>query len=1406
MVIGKNALRSASYVDPDEVSTSRVARRSMRTLTRQFVVVAAIVAVLLSLFAPLTAKPAYADEDSDAKDKISEAYNDYGGSFDGAMEKYEKGEGKDDENSFGFVMKRIFGINYMNDVSRAVAAEGYDTPESGKLCNADDPRAGTPLYHNCDIPNITTQFFQSVIGNLINVSGLYHAETVIPTLDSPWFGLPTALPGDGSVPTDPSQRASKYTGLELYGYNLNYTMYRGEWDRINVYTKARAMTNFGFLSSFQLGARSIIDGVAGGLSKAGENVSESLSNGDLVGAVTGFWGGLWGGGMASGLKPILDSSDLNVVNTNAWYRVGYGETLYGQRELNQEELGRLALQNVFDLLNSSSGRKIELPKDFQEIHNKPARPKEKISQCKVVDSKGKQKVVGSKEAPGITEKGCAKEAEKANAKKPKYTWSADGTQTGQSIEEWKKTNKKFFDVAAKYKLSCLSHLDNKDLKQSERISKFYDCLPQGIQDATAETNSELYAEASKEWTKDIMSPLKFAKFFMKNKGANFNSPWMRFVCVNPDGSDMLDTTTGNWISVYNTDGEPSGKCGTPRPPIQNGFFGNGYSSDQKQPGVDTRYARVDRNVVNAAMGFDTFTNDVANFSLHVSAFATRISNTLMNLSFQPIGQVMGIDDLVGGFVKSFTDSIFFSFSVLFFVISVVILFARTAYRQQWRKFVFEVLLGFLVLFMALFVSMKPAMAMKAVDYVPSQVETAIAGAIFGVSEDNDDELCTASGTVSMKDENGKVVPDKNLTTPASNIRSMMCENWRVFTFNPWVYGQWGTEFDNLYAANTDAPSKFKNTNGALVGDAGVQMGNSTTVNNWALYQLDSMSVGTATTRSDVQDVGRINSDMYRIVDAQAGPNNGAGTDSRYFASWSGLDYMGRLGVAMSAIPASIVSMVTIGMYSIYKILIALISKFMLMALPIILTVAMFLEFGTRILKKYLLTLLGLLAQRIALVTLMALLITFIVGFTASIGSFFIAMVASIALCIAALLYRNNLMNMFAGAFTSTGKRSIVGSLSSAPVKELYNKLPAGMKNSVNQYGSQVQGGVSGFIGGYIVGGMDEGMKGAKKTAQMSGQREFRSQRRRGLSRIQSIGMGMDAGKNAAQNATKEYKTELEEVSEDVKAASPGVKAGGGKVVPSSVETPTTADGDAVPAIKAASVNAAGNGASGNVEGDGTQRVVEDNPNTKKGSSNDELYSPRVAALRDKIAKTAEPFKRRALNTAAKAESMKRKFNEVAGEDDIVEEPENFVERTLHAKAANPDRRAALRLARLKKKLNRERARHIAAVNKQSRQGKVEPDSYVVDAESISKSIEQNQKDYENQNSVNKEPRKLRMMQHLYDLAVDDEAHKRDKLDKAEANRKAMMSELDELRLVVESKRADILKGGRKKDKNEKDDN
>jgi hypothetical protein len=412
---------------------------------------------------------------------------------------------------------------------------------------------------------------------------------------------------------------------------------------------------------------------------------------------------------------------------------------------------------------------------------------------------------------------------------------------------------------------------------------------------------------------------------------------------------------------------------------------------------------------------------------------------------------------------------------------------------------------------------RPEAMLKAVDEIPAMVEQAVVGSIFSAGSNAEDEVCTATGTATAPTGTG--LKGESLSyDPKSGTRSLMCENWRVFAFTPYIYGQWGTNFDSLYANNTSKPEKMQNTNEALVGNAGVNMGGGRTVNNWGLYQLDVLSSGTSTDRNFSKPSGFVDSAFYRLVDLQAGPNNGAGTESRYLQNWSGNNGFERSIAGVLSAIVGIIGMVTIVSFSIAKIEITFVSTLMLMFLPVMLLIGLHPTAGRMKLKGYIGTLASLMVQRVVIVIMLSIMLKIVIGVgTASTGYLLIAFTTT-AVCVLFLMKKKEILGMISKSFGDK-----FGAFGAGIVDNPRSAVASWMPLSVRNYAAQTRTtGVSiaaGAVGGYLSGA--GAVQGAKRAADLEVQKLKNIQRRKGYGFAQSTFIAAEAGKKDALDRAKD---------------------------------------------------------------------------------------------------------------------------------------------------------------------------------------------------------------------------------------------------------------------------------------------
>lgn len=1038
-------------------------------------------------------------------------------------------------DNFAYVINRLFGTTYINKTPKNSQGSNANN------CDPNNSAKGTPVYHNCDIPNIFTEFVQDFLATVIQ-SGPLGAETTTAHSGMMNIGLPTDIPHGGAA-VDPNQRPVKYTALELFGYNLKYTSYSGEWDHIKIMTEARTMSNFGLMDNLKLGASALFNGIASGIGQGVTGFVDGLSSGNIFTAIGGFFTGAVKGATTSIVNTILDSSDQNVFDTYAWYRIGYGGTLYNARELSGTEIAANAQKQLFAMILDNELVAAQTPADLSSIKGGLPDPKEAISSCEYKSASGSFVKFGNTEiAPGISEEDCSVKAQNVATEveasksddddsatfEAEYRWDAEGTQALETLAQWVANNDDILKIVAKYNMNMT--IDTTEANRATVIANTKNSWGSAWAEANETTLDLEQEEIGAEWMDKGLDPEEFSKWITADKSRNFNAPWNRFVCTDSKGNDLLDGNN-QLIFAYDSDGNLNSACKAIRPPIQNGFFGNGYTNGHA---TDTRYDVVDTSIFGSLLDFNSINNAIGNAGLWVSSTVTRLSNAMMSLAFSPILSTLGIDKIVVTIVETLRDGIFFPLIALFVAITGIMALWSAGKNRDYGKQAVSLILMTLTILSGVFLMFMPDKMIKAVDEVPASIERAIVGNIFSIGNTTTDQLCTATGSsegLKETDLEGKVMP----YSASEGTRSLLCENWRTFAFNPWVYGQWGTNLDNLYAETTGRHNAMKNTNTALVGSAGVNMGGGVTMNNWGIYQLDTMTSGTASFADLSQVNGAINRDFYRIIDMQAGPNNGAGTDPTYFDNWTGGSIV-RPVIGMVSGIVAIVGAVAVIVYSFAKIQISFVVVLMLIIAPVMFLMGIHPTAGRMKLKSYAGTIMGLIIQRIVLVLLLAIMFRVLSGMGSVSTDYFLTALMSVIICIAFIMLRKPVLDMVFSGISGSMGGAVGAQFISNPARFAGQQIgsPSFIRNRVQQAKSVVGSVATGAVSGVITG------NGLRKSMGQSIQSEMtllkNKQRRQGYGPLDTI---VESGRRGKESAKRELDKDVyvEKVRSDVKRKS-----------------------------------------------------------------------------------------------------------------------------------------------------------------------------------------------------------------------------------------------------------------------------
>lgn len=1059
------------------------------------------------------------EEDAEAaREDLKEAYNKYiegleddddedseGNLLVKIAEKAEREKEDPEIITFGTVMRRILSVGYMN---RTPEASNHNE-DKGVNCKPTHPMSGTVMYHNCDVPNLLTQFLQSTIASFVQF-GAINAEEQSAHVTNAAFGMPDNIPG-GGAPVLPRDRIEKYTGLELFGYSFRFTSYKGEWDDIRVQNAARSLSGMGGFDRIKATFKAVASGIGNASKVAATQAASALSSGNVWGAITGWATGWLEGGFSGTINSILDTSDQNVFNQNAWYRVNFANTMYNARELSQEEIATELQKLLVEYMTGIASKDVEIPEELKSIKEPPLPPEDEISYCNYAPLQAE----GVTEPPGITREGCHAlylEAVAASGGLPvmPMKWVVDGTRKQEPLTTYRSDYPQvrngdepdYFDIAMRLGVKCVpddtqenwdtkgpKHSDAQRAGRKEYYNQIASCWAEGWQEAV---DNKLKVDQNAQTAESLRKSFEaeeFQKWLSEDpQNRNYNAPWRRYVCVDDEGKDIR-TASNDFVFLYDMKGKKNPACSRVRSPIQDGIFGNGYGKDYKPFLNDTRNLTKENTAFATMFPVSDVFSNVGELGLNIAVYATRISNTALNMAYGTTLDKLGLDKLVVTVIEEFKDGVFFPLLSMFIAIGVIVLFIRSFRHMNNGNTAKELVSVGMVLMFGIVVLDSPQKVVDAAEDIPAKVEQGILSIVFNDTGNGGDELCTTGNDGDLTGTN-----DEGRDSLSSNsVRMLLCENWRVGAFNVWAYGQWGTGSSNLEA------HKMHNTNKALVRNASVKMGGGKVMSNWAVYQMDVLTSGTASFPDASKNTGATPKDFYRIVDMQAGPRNGNGTDSTYFRTWSGKEGGHRMATGLLGGLASVILSATVTTYSIAKIQLNITMLLLLALMPLMLLLGLSHEQGKRKMKAYFGTLLAIIVQRIALAALLAVIFRILFAFGNSTANGAMAMLAMAAISAVFFGLRKQVFAMISSDVVggiSGGEKQMAGANAGDIPGYITSKVQRGVRG--------VQAATGGVVGGFAAGGISGAEVAAKRSINHQMAFVRRVQRYRGKGEAQTF--------------------------------------------------------------------------------------------------------------------------------------------------------------------------------------------------------------------------------------------------------------------------------------------------------------
>lgn len=1008
---------------------------------RKLLILFSLFIMIISLISPSATSLAmsYQDAEQEFEEKSNKFLEDAEEAKDiiKILDKDAKENPSPDRNSINHIMKRLFypGV-YVNNVEDGIVAKELEKDKEDILYQgkyACDPRTPVNLInHNCNIPNFTTGLIQNLIDPYTPPTANAEKTSAYSVFG---LGVPSGIPG-GIVPEDPNHRSHTYTAMELFGYDLKLTSYNGEWDNITVSNSARMLSNFGVIDRISLVGTGLWNSVSTGIATFVENFSFNPVR----------WyrniGKSFESAAAAGINTIIDTSELNVVATNAWKRQRFDGTLYNIYVLTDAEILRETSLNYFAIFSDLFNKKTNGDAWLQEVVE--LNPNIALSKYPFVynpywetdESIAAREAAEAQRAADIAHN----EAESLRASYSDEPYSPNYvslTPIPEPVYYTESEQLGFWYERPEVRPIIDSAIENRLLKKTPPQYGTYNELVTEWQTKYQpffESNFDAYGES----VTDILEKSD-AEVFLEYPHLDPKQSISRYACANEDGT-LMRASNGTVEYLYLKNNTPGNeylnpKCKEAREPIGGGYFGNG----ETDPTItDTRHIS---NINEDGLGVsNSISNSISSGILSINSFLARTTNVVLDLAYSPILEKLGISKIIEGIISGFRDTVFFPLVILAAAIGAIMFFFQALKSGSIMRVVSSIAITILIFIVGAGILLNPGTTVAFVDKLPATLDRIVSNAIL--NDDDGSNYCTTGET-----EDG--------------IRSAQCNVWGAMVFEPWVELQFGTSYENLYANGYGNGSSFSNTNSSLVGDAAVNMGGGVIENNWAMYQLSVTKAGTINSKPALSPVGMVDKNFYRIVDAQAGPDNGAGRETRYFDAWSGKERSS--GSAFLTLAQSVTLSLAIVLLAFAKIEVTLVFAITFLAFPAFLLFAL-LPKGQIKLMGYLSNLISLLLRSILIAVMLSVLLKIITLSYQNIENFKVGAMMGIFISVAFIIYRKEILDLVSSNSKGQG---IIGSDINKMKEAAINAIPNDIKQVYRTTKAKVKGSVSGSLGGAI---------------------------------------------------------------------------------------------------------------------------------------------------------------------------------------------------------------------------------------------------------------------------------------------------------------------------------------------------
>lgn len=284
----------------------------------------------------------------------------------------------------------------------------------------------------------------------------------------------------------------------------------------------------------------------------------------------------------------------------------------------------------------------------------------------------------------------------------------------------------------------------------------------------------------------------------------------------------------------------------------------------------------------------SFTNLVANFIFNIAKLIIVVTLSLINFAFADLVELMGLDEFLVGngdntgmFGKLFTG-IFEPFIMVAFTLTGLNILWHGIVKRAFRHSLNVLIRSLILFFVAFIIAAQPATFISLPNNVAVGIQSLmVTGLNQGLAGGNG--LCaTDAGITNTQIVENTTADDLNILDQASkNMRSAIgCSFWQQFLLKPWAQGQYGSDWNKLWAKEKipgwapEGATALNNgiDNKAMVGDAEVPIGDGRFIYNWAIYQISTQTNAHSPTGRNGEYskyTSGVANDWWRIVDVLA---------------------------------------------------------------------------------------------------------------------------------------------------------------------------------------------------------------------------------------------------------------------------------------------------------------------------------------------------------------------------------------------------------------------------------------------------------------------------------------------------------------------------------------------------------